>query len=138
MNMSGLELIGIDTNVILRAILRDDPEQSAAADEFFRGLGPRRHGFITQVTLAEVYWVLTRSVRLSREDSLEVIRRLVRTEVLEFDDGESVVEALQLADEGADFADALINATMRMFGTTDTFTFDRGAAQCLGWRLLDA
>ncbi|REJ03964.1 PIN domain-containing protein [Microbacterium bovistercoris] len=138
MNANELELIGIDTNVILRAVLRDDPRQSAAADEFFRGLGPNRRGFITQLTLAEVYWVLSRTASLSREESLEVIRRLMRTEVLEFDDGESVVEALQLAAEGADFADALINATMRMFGTTDTFTFDRGASRRLGWRLLDA
>lgn len=134
----GHELIGIDTNVILRGVLQDDERQSAAANALFRGLTERRRGFIAQATLTEVYWVLTRSVKVSREESLEVIHRLVQTETLEFDDAESVVEALHAADEGADFADALINATMRMFGATETVTFDRRASDRLGWRLLDA
>jgi predicted nucleic-acid-binding protein len=130
-------LIGIDTNVILRAVLRDDDEQSRQADEFFHGLTPNRRGFITQVSLAEVYWVLSNTVRLPRDECLGVIRRLVQTEVLEFDDGESVVAALAVAEQGADFADALINASMRMFGTTENVTFDRGASRRLGWQLLE-
>lgn len=129
-------MIGIDTNVVLRAVLRDDPLQSPAAAELFRGLTPERRGFITQVTLAETYWVLSRSKRLSRDTCLAVIRSLVETEVLEFDDDESVVRALTLAEEGADFADALIEATMEMFGVDETVTFDRDAAERLGWRLL--
>lgn len=132
------KLIGIDTNVILRAVLQDDDRQSAIANEMFQGLTAERRGFITQATLTETYWVLTRSVGISREESLEVIRRLVQTETLEFDDGELVVAALQAAEEGADFADALIDATMRMFGSTETVTFDRRASERLGWRLLDA
>ena len=63
-------------------------------------------------------------------------RRLVETEVLEFDDGESVVRALTLAEEGADFADALIEGTMELFGVDETVTFDRRASERIGWRLL--
>ena len=130
-------LIGLDTNVVLRGILGDDPAQSHAAGEIFRSLTTARRGFITQVTLVEVYWVMFRGLRLPRADCLEAIRRLVQTDVIEFDDGETVVTALALADDGADFADALIDGTMRMFGTTETVTFDRRAAQRLGWRLLE-
>jgi len=133
---SGVSLIGIDTNVILRAILGDDPVQSAKAVRLFRDLTPTHRGFITQLTLAETYWVLNRAKRLARETCLDVIRGLVETEVLEFEDGETVVRALTLAEDGADFADALIQGTMELFGTTETVTFDRDAAERLGWRLL--
>ena len=129
-------MIGIDTNVVLRAVLRDDPHQSAIAARLFRELTASRRGFITQVTLAETYWVMARAKRLSRDTCLAVIRSLVETEVLEFDDGETVVRALTLAEEGADFADALIQATAELFGADETVTFDRDAAARLGWRLL--
>ncbi len=132
----GAQLIGIDTNVLLRAILGDDDTQSPAARMLFRGLTVDSPGFITQVTLAETYWVLSRSLRMPRPQCLAIIRSLVETETLEFDDGESVVRALSLAEEGADFADALIEGTMELFGATETVTFDRDAAERLGWRLL--
>jgi predicted nucleic-acid-binding protein len=134
----GPHLVGIDTNVILRAILDDDDIQSPAAKRLFRSLTRESAGFITQISLAEIYWVLARAERLSRTECLTVIRALVETEVLEFDDGESVVRALTLAEEGADFADALIEGTMEMFGVTETVTFDREAASRLGWRVLGA
>lgn len=131
-------LTGIDTNVLLRVLLQDDPVQGPIAARFFRELGTDSPGFITQVTLAETYWVLARAKRLPRATCLAVIRRLVETEVLEFDDGESVVRALSLAEAGADFADALIQGAMELFGVDETVTFDRAAAERLGWTLLDA
>ena len=83
-------------------------------------------------------FVLARAKRLPRATCLAVIRRLVETEVLEFDDGEGVVRALSLAEAGADFADALIQGAMELFGVDETVTFDRAAAERLGWTLLDA
>ncbi|MBP8919441.1 MAG: type II toxin-antitoxin system VapC family toxin [Micropruina sp.] len=131
-------LTGIDTNVLLRVLLQDDPVQGPIAARFLRELGTGSPGFITQVTLAETYWVLARAKRLPRATCLAVIRRLVETEVLEFDDGEGVVRALSLAEAGADFADALIQGAMELFGVDETVTFDRAAAERLGWTLLDA
>lgn len=87
--------MGLDTNVILRVLLDDDPVQSALARQVFLELSPQRPGFITSVTLAEVYWNLSRRQGLTRADCLAVVRRLVETEALEFDDGEGVVRALE-------------------------------------------
>ena len=131
-----MTMVGIDTNVVLRAVLFDDPEQSRVAAQVFRELSMERRGFITQVTLVECFWVMSRARRLHRDTCLAVIRSLVETEVLEFDDGESVVRALALAEDGADFADALIQANAELFGTTEFVTFDRDAAAQLGWTLL--
>ncbi|MFT4051391.1 MAG: type II toxin-antitoxin system VapC family toxin [Microbacterium sp.] len=129
-------LTGIDTNVVLRAVLGDDPEQSPIARKFFRSLTPAHRGFITQGTLVEVYWVLSRSVKLPHAQCLALLRSLIYTETLEFDDGEGIVRALALAEEGADFADALIEGAIGLFGADETVTFDRDAAERLGWRLL--
>lgn len=131
-------LIGIDTNVLLRYLTRDDEAQHAAAETVLLALTPESPGFITQVTLAELYWTLARGFRYSKQQRLGIIRRLLWSESLEFDDGEGVVRALHLAEDGADFADALIQGTMEQFGATETVTFDRGAAEKLGWRLLEA
>lgn len=129
-------MVGLDTNVILRVMLDDDPVQSALARQVFLELSPGRPGFITSVTLAEVYWNLSRRQGLTRADCLAVVRRLVETEVLEFDDGEGVVRALELAEAGADFPDALIRGTYEQFSVAEAVTFDRKASGHLGWRLL--
>ncbi|WP_210413924.1 hypothetical protein [Protaetiibacter larvae] len=46
------------------------------------------------------------------------------------------MRALALAEEGADFADALIAASGELFGVRETVTFDRAAARRLGWTSL--
>jgi len=129
-------MIGIDTNVLVRYIVRDDESQYAAAAEVLESLTRDRPGFITQVTLTELYWVLARTYRYPTETCLAVLRRLVATASLELDDGEGAVRALSLAEEGADFGDALIQGAMELFGVTETVTFDPAAARRLGWRVL--
>ncbi|WP_460796104.1 PIN domain-containing protein [Microbacterium sp. GXF0217] len=131
------ELVALDTNVILRAVLADDATQSPAAQNLLASLSPRRRGFITTITMAEIVWVLSRRPDFSRTAALGVVRRLIEAEVLEFDDAEGVVRALNLAEDGADFADALISGAGQQFGVTETVTFDRRAADRLGWRLLE-
>jgi predicted nucleic-acid-binding protein len=129
-------MIGIDTNVLVRYVVRDDEAQYAAAAEALESLTETSPGFVAQVVLAELYWVLARSYRYSPATCLAVIRLLVATASLEFDDAEGVVRALELAETGADFGDALIQGAMELFGAAETVTFDRGAARALGWRVL--
>lgn len=129
-------MIGLDTNVLVRFLVRDDEAEYQAAARLVDALTPAAPGFITQVTLVELYWVLSRSYSYPRSTVLAVIERLLRSPALEIDDGESAVRALSLAEEGADFADALIQGAMELFGVGETVTFDRRASKALGWRLL--
>src|SRR3954454_12944609 len=107
--MIGMEtrLTGIDTNVLLRYLTRDDDAQHAAAEKALLALTAESPGLISQLTLAELYWTLARGFKYSKQQCLGIIRGLLWSETLEFDDGEGVVRALQLAEDGADFADAL-------------------------------
>ena len=129
-------MIGLDTNVLLRALVDIEHPHHHPATELLADLTDDRPGFITQVTLVELYWVLARTLRIDQRSCLELIRGLVETSSLEFDDGEGVVRALSLAEEGADFPDALIHAGMELFGVAEAVTFDRDASRRLGWRLL--
>lgn len=131
-------MIGLDTNVLVRYVVQDDSVAFSHAADIMDRLSEESPGFITQVTLAEFYWVLSRSYRYPREACLAVISQLVSTRSLEFDDGEGVVRALTLAEAGADFPDALIESALELFGVTRTVTFDRRAARALGWEHLGA
>ncbi|MFZ1383074.1 MAG: type II toxin-antitoxin system VapC family toxin [Scrofimicrobium sp.] len=130
-------LIGIDTNVLLRFLLVDDEVQAHLATDFFASLTPQQPGFITHITLVETYWVLTRRQRASKRECLSVFRKLTESNSLEFEDGEAVIRALYLAEDGADFPDALIASSMDFFDVSRTVTFDRKASKTLGWSLLE-
>lgn len=130
-------MIGLDTNVLARYLLRDDPTQWAAAAAVIETLTTEEPGFITHVTLIELHWLLARKHKSDRDSRLSVIRGLIETEAFEFEDGECVVQALSLAEEGADFPDALISATGDLFGVRETVTFDRRASRSPRWRLIE-
>ncbi len=130
-------MIALDTNVLVRYIARDDEAGYQRAARLLGTFTSKSPGFITQVVMAEFYWVISRSYKFDRRSCLQVIRGLVETPTLEFDDGEGVIRALMLAeDTGADFADALIQGAVELFGVDEVVTFDRAAANRLGWRLL--
>jgi predicted nucleic-acid-binding protein len=129
-------VIGIDTNVLLRALVDVGHPHHEPAKDCLSGLTERNPGFVTQVTLAELYWVMKSSLGLDGASILRVIRGLVETVTLEFEDAEGIARALLLAEDGAEFPDALIQGSMELFGVDETVTFDRAASRRLGWRLL--
>jgi predicted nucleic-acid-binding protein len=126
----------MDTNVLARAFAEDDKNQARLAQRVLRELTDEQPGFINLTVILELYWVLRQVIRLEASRVHTIFDVLLGTPVFEIEDGESVGEALEHAREGADFADALINATGRLYGVTETVTFDRRAASQFGWRLL--
>lgn len=128
--------IALDTNVLLRFFARDDERQTALASDMMASLTRKSPGFVSQPVFLEVYWSLTGAMGFTKRQALDVLWVLVQSDEIEFDDGECVVEALDAAEEGADLADALIQANGRQFQVEETVTFDRQAAKQFGWRLL--
>lgn len=129
-------MITLDTNVLVRVFAADHPEQTALARDLFRTLTPERPGFVCLPVLVELYWVLDQTLGLSRSEVLNAFDRMMAARQLEIEDGESVGEALEQARQGADFADGLIAATSRLYGASETVTFDTKASRRFGWRLL--
>ena len=52
-------MIGLDTNVLVRYIMQDDPRQSPKAARLIESLDAENPGFVTVVSVVELYWVLT-------------------------------------------------------------------------------
>jgi len=130
-------VIGLDTNVIVRYIMQDDPEQVAAAVGVIEGeLDHDNPGFITQTVLVETIWVLKTVYRIPRPGLTSVIDSLLTTRQLRVEHSESVFRALRTYRAGnGDFSDALIAAVGAANGCSVTLTFDRKAAS-VGMRLI--
>lgn len=129
-------MIGLDTNVVVRYLVRDDPRQTALADALFDQLTPQRPGFVSMVAAVEIWWVLRTRYRIPVEECRAVVSALLASQELVVERDDLVRQALATASTGADFADALLALLGRAAGCTEVVTFDRTAARTTGMRLL--
>ncbi|MDZ4759532.1 MAG: type II toxin-antitoxin system VapC family toxin [Alphaproteobacteria bacterium] len=131
-------MIGIDTNVLIRFLVQDDPIQSPVATRFMGRLTRERPGFISAVVLAEVSWVLARAYRASREDVAAAVEGFLGSADLVVENSEAAYRALAKYShaQAVEFADALIVETARLAGASEVVTFDSGAVSEAGMRLL--
>ncbi len=122
-------MIGLDTNVIVRYLVQDDPVQSRRATEIVEHrLSRRNPAFVSVVAIAEMVWVLDRAYRFSNEDIVAAIERTLRTDALVVENEQKVFAAMTALEEGrGSFADALIGALGAAAGCSATLTFDREA-----------
>lgn len=127
-------MIGLDTNVLVRVLLDDDPDQHEAARDLLESLSIERPAWIGPFVLVETYWVLTRAGNVSAEMVLSSFRQLLGTPELVCPRG--LKEVLDAAAAGADFADAMIDVGARDAHASTVMTFHKRAAQHLGWTLL--
>ena len=85
-------MIAIDTNVLLRYILMDDPVQSSQASFLIRG---SHKVLITDAVLVETIWTLTgKKYQLEKADVIKVILALFEEKNVRFEDGQVVWKAL--------------------------------------------
>ncbi|MGK6316516.1 PIN domain-containing protein [Neorhizobium sp. DT-125] len=124
-------MIGIDTNVLVRFILDDDPVWSPAAAKFMaEALTPQNAGYINLLTLAEVVWALKKEARFDRAKLVGVIEALLESENLVLGEAGVVERALGRFRKGnADFADYLIAELNSANGAEPTVTIDKRAAR---------
>lgn len=128
---------GIDTNILVRYIVADDPAQFRAATRFIEHeCSPREPGFINRIVLAELVWVLESSYKLPRLAIVSALRLLLGANQLSIEEVEDARAALREYQDGADFADSLIAAANERAGCEYTATFDRRAADRSGFRLI--
>jgi predicted nucleic-acid-binding protein len=126
-------VIGLDTNVLVRYVMQDDPRQSPRATRFIDSLNPEAPGFVSLVVLVELVWVLKSNYGLDRSQVATVLETMLRGKELVIDRTEVVAQALQrFASTGADLADALIERLAAAAGCEATFTFDAGAVKSAG------
>ncbi|WP_237153396.1 PIN domain-containing protein [Oryzibacter oryziterrae] len=123
-------MIGIDTNVLARAILEDDPVWTPIAQTFLtQRLSAAEPGYVNQVTLVELVWTLRKTGKLGRAQLARVIAGLLAAENIVVERAELVARALRSYEiGGAGFADYLIAELNLAAGVTTTVTIDGKAA----------
>jgi predicted nucleic-acid-binding protein len=130
-------MIGIDTNLLIRLAMQDDPVQSSKVDSFLAGLSRQEVGFVSLVTLIESVWVLESRYRLSKVDVIRFVQELLDAPELKLERDAAVSQALQCFKAStADFADCLIERVSQDAGCSHTVTFDIAASKSSGMVLL--
>ena len=126
-------MIALDTNVLIRYLVRDDPEQAEAARALLEGLTPGDAGFICREVTAEVVWVLERLYRFTRAQIADVLVELAATDSLVVEAADDVVRAAHAYRQGGPgFSDLMILAAAERSGAAPLHTSDRQLARLPG------
>ncbi len=122
-------MLGIDTNVLVRFLVRDDEAQFEKARRLIkREVSTSGFVFVNQLVLMETEWVLRSRYEVTKEETIEVLSRLLDAGDIQIEDEPSLEEALFIwRDSNAEFADCLISARNRRLGCRATATFDQRA-----------
>lgn len=131
-------MIGLDTNVVLRLLLNDDPAQKMRAAKLIqqaKKLDTRT--IITLAVVLEMEWVLRSSAKMSKTQTLIVFDLLLESYDIEIDNEKALEQALHIyANTAADFAECLFLAQYQRMGCDTMLTFDAKAARMAGVELV--
>lgn len=99
----GAAMIAIDTNLIVRYLTGDHPEQSPHARRIIDGEAV----FVAATVVLEVEWVLRSTYGFRPTDVADALKAFGGLPTVTVEDAALVAAALDLAEKGMDFADAL-------------------------------
>ena len=130
-------MIGLDTNILVRYLTQDDPQQSARATRIVeRRLTENQPGFISLVAMVETVWVLDRAYGLPASEIARAIERILQADTLLVQNEQEVFTAMIALKTGTgSFSDALIAALGGWAGCFSTLTFDKKATRLKGFEL---
>jgi len=130
---------GLDTNILIRYLTQDDPDQSPKATRIIeRRFTRERPGFISLVTIAEAVWVLGSVYALADREIAYTVERMLQADTLLVQNEQQVYTAMVALRRGwGAFGDALIGALGAWAGCDSTLTFDKKALRLAGFELLD-
>ena len=109
----------VDTNILARLILADDPVQTPVAEEIVR-----RGVRVSLTVLLELGWILGSRAGKSRAEVNLALLKLLDNEAIHVEDDAQVRAALELFRQGADLADVIHLVAAR--GSEAFVTFDKG------------
>ena len=128
----------LDTNVLVRYVVQDDPSQLAAAKRLIsRCVAEGSTLFVPVTVVLELEWVLRSSFEFVKDDVLTTLSALLSAAELTFESERALEVALHLFRKGsADFADCLHVALATQAGEQPLWTFDKAASKVSGAQLV--
>ena len=130
-------MIALDTNVLVRYLVRDDQHQAEAARALLESLTIERPGYVCREVAVELVWVLERAYDFPRDRIATVLEGFVATEGLIIEAADDVARAaIRYRSGGAGFSDLMVLAAAKRHGARPLYTFDQKAARLEGVELL--
>ena len=131
-------MIGVDTNVLVRYLTRDNPAQYEKAAAFIEAATDRGEQLVVNtVVLCELEWVLGSVYNYSRAEIARAIEQILATAQFEVERLDEARKALaDFRTTKSDFSEALIGWINRSLGAEHTMTFDRDLKAVDTFRLL--
>ena len=131
-------MIGLDTHVLIRYLVQDDPKQSVVATKFIESKCTEESPcFIGKIVLCELAWVLESNYYQSRSQISKIIEQLLQIGQIEVEDPVVVWGALSdYQNSNIDFPDHLLARVNNSRGCKFTATFDKKAAKHPPFKLL--
>lgn len=123
----------VDTNVLVRLLVRDDEAQAAAAEAFIAG-----GAWVSHVVLVETLWVLESVYDVDARGRAKAVEMLLNHRELTVQDPDVVARALGHFRKrpSLGFSDCLVLEAARKAGHGPLGTFDRELARLDGAELL--
>ena len=116
----------LDTNVLARWLLYDDPVQSAIAQR-----AVSEPFWVSQTVLLELGWVLFKALKLPRATVAGMLRQIVDLDAAEVENDAALVWAIERFERGADWAD-VVHIAACASEVVEFVTFDRALARKAG------
>ena len=130
-------MIAVDTNVLVRYLVRDDRRQAEAARALLQLVAVEKPAFACREVVAELVWVLERGYGFSRDRIATILEELVATEGLVVEVADDVARAaVRYGLGGGGFSDLMVLAAGKRVGAVPLYTFDRKAARLEAVELL--
>lgn len=118
-------MIGVDTNVLVRYLVQDDPLQSKEANRIIEN---EKIIFINHIVLCELVWVLRRGYNYDKPTVTETLEKILLTRQFEIEEKNIAWHALtEFKKSSADYSDCLIGIKNQHAGCDFSFTFDQKA-----------
>ena len=121
----------LDTNVIIRLLMRDNEEYYKIAEAFFIALeAGEKHAILLDIIIGEIVYVLKSFYKQDKKYIVDRLKLLLQYENLDVSNRAIVIEALEVYDKrNIDFADAILCAKKNLEGY-EVMSFDKDVKKC--------
>ncbi len=132
MKLLEADMIGIDTNVLVRYLTQDDEKQATIVNIVNKVISQYENQaqsiFINNIVICELIWVLERGYKYSKKEITDAVRAILSTTEFVFEQPETLWLSLNDYEKyNADFSDILLGKINKVYGCISTITFDNKA-----------
>ncbi len=118
---------GVDTNVLVRFLVRDDERQAMKVYQLFKTAEVEKTRlFVPLLVVLELIWVLASAYEVSRADILDSLRDLLGMPIFKFEHPSALQQFVFTAQGNTyELSDLLIAHAAKINGCETTLTFDK-------------